>query len=154
VKGGVVEVKELLRGGAVTIHLEESLRSAASLLVSEGIGALLVTNKNKLVGVLSERDVLAALDDEEFDDATIWDYAALDPFTVMPETSVGEAARVMVDKGIRHLPIVGEDGHLHGVVSMRDLLFAALNEASAEARRDWWDYLLQGFGDGTDADAG
>lgn len=139
-----MEVRKLIRRPPATIRPTTTLREAARTLVEENVGALLVVQGGYLVGIITERDIVSSVADDESGrelDEAVDGFMAEEPYHVSSTTSVGEAARVMTEKGIRHLPIV--DGNdLHGIISMRDLLFAALEETAAEARADWTDYLV------------
>lgn len=136
-----MEVRGLVRRSPVVIGPVATLEQAARTMNEAGVGALLVTERGALVGILSERDLVAAVADGADLRATVWDHMVPDPFTVRPDTHVGEAARIMADKEVRHLPVVDGDGTLVGLVSLRDLLFAALEETAGEARSDWVEYL-------------
>lgn len=139
-----MQVRSLMRRLPVTVSPDESLQGAASILVDEGIGALLVTRRGRLVGILSERDLIEAVAEGEVDGRQVWDHMVAEPVTIGEDTTVGEAAETMMRNQFRHLPVVDSSGGLRGIVSVRDLLFAALSETAAEAREDWWHYLLSG----------
>lgn len=139
-----MQVRSLMRRVPVTVSPDESLQGAASILSDEGIGALLVTKRGRLVGILSERDLVEAVAEGEVDGHQVWDHMVAEPVTIAEDTSVGEAAETMVRNQFRHLPVVDSGGGLRGIVTVRDLLFAALSETASEARQDWWDYLLSG----------
>ena len=140
-----MDVRRLLRRGPVTMDGEASMRAAAARMAEEGVGAMVVTRGRKIAGIVSERDFLAAVGEgADPDDTLLWDLMVPEPFSVDVKTNVGEAARIMVDKGIRHLPVFEAD-QLCGVISMRDLLFAALEETAKEARADWFRFLEPEF---------
>jgi CBS domain-containing protein len=84
-----------------------------------------------LIGILTERDVLKAVaSGSRLDDVRISEVMSKDVTTVGPGTSLREAAKIMADRWIRHLPVV-DGGRVVGVVSQRDLagiLAEALNE--------------------------
>jgi CBS domain-containing protein len=86
------------------------------------IGALPVYEQHRLVGIVTERDLVAALA-EGADPATtiLAEYMTEGPVTAAPNDDLAVAARRMAELGVRHLPVV--DGyHLVGMLSMRDLL--------------------------------
>lgn len=136
-----MEIRGLVRRAPLVVQPVATLAQAARAMDEAGVGALLVVERNALVGILSERDLVAAIADGADLRATVWDHMVPDPYTVRPEAHVGEAARLMAEKEIRHLPVVSDDGTLHGLVSIRDLLLAALEETAGQARADWVEYL-------------
>ncbi len=86
------------------------------------IGALPVYQQHRLVGIVTERDLVAALA-EGADPATtrVVDYMTDRPVTVAPDDDLAVAAHRMAELGVRHLPVV--DGHhLVGMLSIRDFL--------------------------------
>jgi CBS domain-containing protein len=101
----------------------------AESLTADEIGILVVIANGRLVGVVSERDVvqhLAAGADP--DHIVVEDIMTTELLQVTPETPIAEAARLMVDAGVRHLPVL--DGNaVAGIVSARDVL-ALLAQAS------------------------
>ncbi len=114
-------VRMIMRSPIATADAGNTLREAAEQLASDEIGALLVIGEGTL-GMLSERDVLSAVAaGGDLDDIQAGD--ALNPEVVWgdPQLPIREAGQLMLDSGIRHLPI--GDGRLAvGMVSMRDVL--------------------------------
>ena len=114
-------VRMIMRSPVATADTAVTLREAAEQLASDEIGALLVIGEGTL-GILSERDVIAAVaGGGDLDLIQAGD--ALNPEVVWgdPQLSVQRAGQLMLDSGIRHLPI--GDGRLAvGMISMRDVL--------------------------------
>lgn len=140
-------VRNLIRRPPAGINPNATLREAATEMNEEEVGCLAIwaeSRPRRAVGLVTERDILAALADSvNPDEAMVWDHMTDAPTVVAPTTSVGEAARTMVEGGFRHLP-VEVDGETIAIVSFRDLLFAALEESAAQARIDWYEYLSKG----------
>jgi CBS domain-containing protein len=126
-----MRVSERCRHVLVTTVPEETLLGAATRMNWYRVGALPVYRRHRLVGIVTERDVVAALADGA-DPATtkVADYMTGKPVTVRPDEDVEVAARRMAELGVRHLPVV--DGRrLVGVLSIRDLLAPAATPAAA-----------------------
>lgn len=115
-------VERLLTGPPVAVHAEDTLLSVAELFVEDSIGAVVVRGPDGPVGIVSERDVVAAVVDGldlEADRAS--DVMAVDIVTIDADRPISAAADAMVSGAVRHLPVMA-DGVLVGVVSIRDVL--------------------------------
>lgn len=117
-------VGSLLSPAVATVEPTATLREAAQEMAADRLGLLVVTNANGMIGVISERDVVAALaDGADLDVERVRDHASDRVVTVDADLSVAEAARLMADAEIRHLAVMRDDD-VAGVVSVRDLLVA------------------------------
>jgi signal-transduction protein with cAMP-binding, CBS, and nucleotidyltransferase domain len=123
-----VQVRDVMTQAAVTESRHDSLRSAAERMWREQTGSLLITEDGRLLGIITERDLLRAVAlGADPDETSIDETMTADLFTVEPDMQLQDAARQMAARWIRHLPVV-EAGQLLGVVSMRDVtgVFAAM----------------------------
>ena len=100
---------------------DTSVAEAAAGMVKAKVGSAVVMQGRFLAGILTERDVMrAAASGESLVTALVTDWMTPDPQSASPDTSVDEAAGIMLRNGFRHLPVV--DGRtVCGVVSLRDL---------------------------------
>ena len=115
-------VGSVMTSGPVTVGPGESLPSVVRGLVADEVGALLVATPRGPVGLLSERDVLAALASrQEYADVQAGEAMTTDLVTVGVDAPVLDAARAMVEAGVRHLPVLDGD-RVVGIVSVRDVL--------------------------------
>ncbi|WP_323796708.1 CBS domain-containing protein [Nisaea sp.] len=112
---------------------KETVLTAAKLMTSRKIGALLILDGEKLVGILSERDIAGRLVAEEKSPGGTLIEAIMTPKpeTIGPKASVMDALQRMQEGGFRHLP-VEEGGKIIGMVSIRDI-YAAVREDLEEA---------------------
>jgi CBS domain-containing protein len=126
-----MRVSEIMTNAAVTDQPDDTLGEAAAKMWKQQTGSLLVMEGEDLVGILTERDVLKAVaTGANTKDTRVSEAMTKDPVTVGPQTSLREAAKIMADRWIRHLPVM-DGGKLVGVISQRDLagvLAGALNE--------------------------
>ncbi|MEE8602658.1 CBS domain-containing protein [Euzebya tangerina] len=107
----------------VTLDKEESLDTAAKTLRDRGIGLLLVTDGDELVGVLSERDIVTAFaDDDRLSHTALADRAKGDILTIESTAPIQDGIKKMVAGGTRHLVVVDSTGRPVGVLSARDVL--------------------------------
>jgi CBS domain-containing protein len=87
-------------------------------------GCALVIEAGRLVGIFTERDVLMRVVGRpiDFERTAIMDYMTRDPVTLPSDSSVAFALNRMLIEGFRHIPLVDQQGHPTGVVSMRLLI--------------------------------
>jgi CBS domain-containing protein len=125
-----VRISDVMTEAALTDRPDDSVVSAARKMREQQTGSLLVTDGEQLLGIVTERDVLRAVAEDVPLDTPISEVMSKDLVTAEPGMSLREAARIMTEKWIRHLPVL-EGGRLVGIVSQRDLagvLAGALNE--------------------------
>ncbi len=115
-------IGDVMRTRVVAVNGEVSARLAVLRMLEEGVGAVAVCEEGKLVGIFTERDVLGlAGDGTDLDAVRVGDVMTPRPFTVDAGVAVLDAAKLMGEKKIRHLPVV-EGEHLLGMVGIRDVL--------------------------------
>ena len=133
-----MKVTEILhRKGAdvITIWPGASLQSAVERMASRNIGALVVVDdEGKIVGMVSERDVVLALaaSAEKAPAQSVTDVMSRRLLTCGPDDSLAELMAVMTEHRVRHLPVV-DLGQLLGLVSIGDLVKARLGELEFES---------------------
>ena len=114
-------VRNLMRPLSVTAAPEELLAHVADRMRAAGAGAAAVIAGSELVGVLTERDLVRAMTAGPGHEPLVVEYMTPEPCTVGPDLDAREAAGIMAERGIRHLPVV-EGGLAIGFISARDLL--------------------------------
>lgn len=109
-----------------------AVSEAVELMAEKRIGALLVLSADELVGVVTMRDCVrkVIVAGRGMDEALVGECMSSPVVFVGPEHTVGDCLRIMTEKGIAHLPVVG-DGTLAGVVSRGDLLRSLVKTQSA-----------------------
>jgi CBS domain-containing protein len=119
-----MDVRSLLRGGAVYVRSRASLREAVRIMAERNIGLLpIVDDEGRPLAVISERDVIRALAaGASLDDLALAAARRGPLITVTPDVDVHEALVKMRRGGVRHLLVVDEEGRLVGVVSIRDFM--------------------------------
>jgi CBS domain-containing protein len=119
-----------------TVGLNETLGAAAALLHVRRIGAMvIVDDRQGVVGILSERDIVREVAERGASalERPVESVMSREVITASPNDHVDELMARMTDRRIRHLPVVSE-GRLVGIVSIGDLVKAKIAETEAEAR--------------------
>jgi len=108
----------------VSVAPEETVQVAIARMLEENVGSVVVSEEGRLVGIFTERDLLRlAGDGRDFVELRVGEVMTRRPVTVPQDTDVLEAARIMSERQIRHLPILDGE-HLLGVVGIREVLRA------------------------------
>lgn len=115
---------------------ETLVSKAAKLMAAKNVGALMVVEGGRLVGIFTERDVVFRVVARGLDARTtaVSEVMSPAPHTVHPDKPFGYALLVMHENGFRHLPVV-ENGKPIGIVSARSAMDPDLEEFSFEAQR-------------------
>jgi CBS domain-containing protein len=116
-------VKDIMTKGAklVTIGPKEKVGDAMALMVAKKVSGLPVVDAGKVVGVITEADVLTAAKSK-----TVKSVMAAEPITVCPMATIKDAAACLVEKKIKRAIVLDKDGGLAGVVSRTDVIKALL----------------------------
>lgn len=120
----------------LTAPPEADVRATARRMAECGVGAVMVVEDRRLVGIFTERDALYRVIAAGRDTAstTLGEVMTRAPRTVAPEETFGYALLLMHEHGFRHVPVV-EDGVPVGMISARDALDPDLEEFESEVQR-------------------
>ena len=113
----------------VSIDPDSSVYEALKLLADKNIGALLVFESGKLIGVFSERDYARklALKGKFSRNTAVREVMTENVITVSPDCNIEQCMETMTNKRIRHLPVVKED-HVTGIISIGDIVKAIISD--------------------------
>ena len=129
----MLTVRQLLQqkqpAGFVSVPLEATVFQTLQIMGEHNIGAVLVMNGESLCGIFSERDYArrVVLQGKTSASTLVGEIMTNKVCYVGPEHTVDQCMALMSDKNIRHLPVL-EHGAVMGVVSMRDVVRATLDE--------------------------
>ncbi len=131
-----MKIQEILHSkgyDVVTIAEHRTVVEAVKILVQHDIGGVVVVDHDRLVGILTERDVLrlAATTEGKLGSMTVGSVMTRDVVTATLEDELPGAMGIMTDRKIRHLPVL-EGDRLAGIVSIGDLLSACRTVAEQE----------------------
>jgi CBS domain-containing protein len=115
--------------GLLTVEPGLPLKEVAERMVARDVGAVLVLEGERLVGILTERDVLRAVAGGIRDDTVVADWMTRDPETMEPDEPIRQAAVLMIHGGFRHMPIT-EGERVVGMLSIRDLMRVVLEDST------------------------
>jgi CBS domain-containing protein len=122
-------VRAIMTSPPATVDVAVSMREAAEQLATEEIGALLVIGDGAL-GVLSERDLVALVaSGADLTKLQAGDVLNSDLVWVAPDVTIRDAGVLMLEAGVRHLP-VGDGQNAIGIVSIRDVLAVLVGPAA------------------------
>ena len=118
-----MKVKDLPHGRLLSITPDLSLAEVAKRMGKEDSDSLAIMAEKRLVGIITERDLVRAIaDGVDPDQARADMFMSADPATVTADEDVSVVAVKMMALGIRHLPVVDEKGVPIGLISARDLV--------------------------------
>ena len=127
----VMERKKILTAPPAT-----TVSQAAKLMAKKNVGAVMVVEEERLIGIFTERDAVFRVMAQGLDAKTtiLADVMTRAPKTVDPDKSFGFALLMMHENGFRHVPVI-EDGKPIGIVSARNALDPDMEEFVSEAQR-------------------
>jgi CBS domain-containing protein len=126
-------LSDIVKPNFITVAPEDTLGEVAERMTRQNTGAVIVKDFGRLIGILTERDMLRAMAARvHTSDARVRQWMTADPVTAEPGMDLEEAAQVMLDNGFRHLPVV-EGQNVLGVVSLRRVLGGRRQPASESA---------------------
>ena len=113
---------DILKPDFITVAPEDTLGEVAEKMMGRNVGAVIVKDFGRMIGILTERDMLRAMAARmHTSEARVRQWMTSDPITASPDMALDDAAKVMLDNGFRHLPVMEGDTVL-GVVSLRRVL--------------------------------
>ena len=113
---------EIVGSNFIEVAPEDTLGEVAERMRGQNVGAVVVKDYGRLIGILTERDMLRAMAARvHTSEARVRQWMTENPITASPEMTAAEAADVMLAHGFRHLPVVDGSSVL-GVVSLRRAL--------------------------------
>ena len=116
-------VREAMTSNPCSIDAGKSVAYAAKMMRDEDVGIAPIVEGDRLVGVLTDRDVAVRVVAEGLDPerVKVFEVASRDVVTLDPDQDLDEALRLMARHQVRRLPVVEEDGRLVGVVAQADV---------------------------------
>lgn len=127
-------VSDVMHGEVVVADITVPLSEAIATMIDEEVGSLVITEWGQVIGILTERDVLIAVNEGVGLSVTpVSEVMSPGPFCAGPDDSLAQTVERMVQYGVQHMPVVVR-GRPVGMLSARDLMpdfvaFASTNSA-------------------------
>jgi len=143
-----MRISEIMTRDPELIDPNSSIRDAARRMKNEDIGALPIGENDRLIGMVTDRDIAirAVAEDRDPSSTTVRDVMSEKIYYCFEDDDIEDAARCMAQNQVRRLPILNRDKRLTGIVSLADIAqtgeecektaLEGVSEPSAEARRE------------------
>lgn len=134
-----MQIKDVMTSSVKTVSANETTQTAATLMSTENIGSIPVVENDKLVGILTDRDIVTRLVSQQRDPGTTPVSAVMsgEPKYCFEDDDCGDVARNMAEQRVLRLPVVNREKQLVGLVSAGDLTNkAGHNEANEVQNKD------------------
>jgi CBS domain-containing protein len=121
---------DIMRPELIEVAPEDTLGEVADRMTEVNVGAVVVNDFGRLIGILTERDMLKAMAARvHTSEARVRQWMTAEPITADGDMDVDDAAKIMLEHGFRHLPVIGDTGQVIGLVSLRRVVAAAKTPA-------------------------
>ena len=116
-------IRDAMTSNPRSVEMSTPVVDAARLMKTEDVGSLPVLEGDRLVGMVTDRDIVIRVVAEGHNvaSATVGEIASRDLVTVDPQQGLDEALRLMAQHQVRRLPVVEEDGRLVGILAQADV---------------------------------
>jgi CBS domain-containing protein len=116
-------IRDAMTSNPSNVEMSSSVVEAAKLMKSDDVGSIPVTEGDRLVGIVTDRDIAIRVvaEGKDVQSVTVGEIASKDLVTVDPQQDLDEALRLMAQHQVRRLPVVEEDGRLVGILAQADI---------------------------------
>jgi CBS domain-containing protein len=127
-------IRELMTQNPRTVSPDSTIVDAAKIMRDEDTGVVPIVEGDRLVGVLTDRDIAIRVvaEGKDVQGTRVTEIASQDLVTIDPQQDLDEALRLMAQHQVRRLPVVEEDGRLVGIVAQADVARHASAERTGE----------------------
>jgi CBS domain-containing protein len=126
--------REIMTSNVTTASREMTLQAVAVLMRDGDCGVMPIVEDNKLVGIVTDRDIVVrAIAEGKNAETPIGEAMTTEIFSVKPDDFVFEAIRLMGDRQVRRIPVINETGELAGIIAMADVALEMEDEREIAA---------------------
>ena len=138
----------IARTPLVTVNRLTTVMEAVRTMDRESIGAVAVVDGNVLAGIFSERDLMLRVVLEKIDPerTQVQDVMTSPVATIPRDSTADDALKLMLERHIRHLPIIDRDGKLAGMISIRNILHDKVEDLTVQLDSLEAYFTADGFG--------
>ncbi len=124
-----IPVREIMTREVCTAKKDDSVLTLARKMIEYGVGSAVIIENGKPIGIVTEKDLISKIvaRDKVPSRVKVEEIMTSPIITIRPNTSLREAADIMIKKGIRRLPIVNDSGDLVGIITDNDILSVSLD---------------------------
>jgi CBS domain-containing protein len=129
----MAQIRDVMTTNPATVERSTSVLEAAKVMAGEDVGPLPVTDGGRLVGIVTDRDIVTRVlaDERDPQSTTVGDICSSDLVTVTPEDDLDQALRKMASAQVRRLPVV-EGDRIIGIVAQADVARQAPEQQTGE----------------------
>lgn len=121
--------REIMTRNVTTATREMTVREVSRLMRDGDMGSIPVVENQKLVGIITDRDIVVRVVAEDKSmDTKVGDVMTTEVFSVRADDFVFQATRLMGDKQVRRIPVINEAGELVGIIAMADVALETEDE--------------------------
>ena len=116
-------IRDAMTSNPSNVEMSSPIIEAARLMKTEDVGSIPVTEGDRLVGIVTDRDIAIRVvaEGKDVQKVTVGEIASKELVTVDPQQNLDEALRLMAQHQVRRLPVVEEDGRLVGILAQADV---------------------------------
>jgi CBS domain-containing protein len=115
-----MKIKEIM-SKAVVVDKDISVKEAAKIMSEKDIGSLIAIKGDKIMGIITEKDVMKSTA-RSANDRKISSVMSAEVYTISEDANIEEAAELMSERKVKHLPVLDEDEKLIGIITSTDLI--------------------------------
>ena len=128
-----MQAQDIMSKNPRTVTPEATVRDAARLMQEEDVGMVPVVESDRLVGLITDRDIAIRVVAEGKTEARVREVMSENPKSCRPNDDVNEVLELMSREKVRRVPITDERGALLGIIAQADVVREAPNDKRAEA---------------------
>jgi len=117
-----LKAKDVMHPGVFSIEPDDNLLKAAEIMVKNNVGSIIVVQKGKVIGILTERDIVRLIANGVDFREPVYKYMTKLVSVAFPDDDLELVMQKMIVGHFRHLPVVDEDEKPLGMISIRDIL--------------------------------
>jgi CBS domain-containing protein len=119
--GPMATLRDVMTTNVLSVAPEDTIGEAAQKMTEEGVGAVVVSDFGRMIGIFTERDLMRAVAGRvHSSEARVREWMTPDPITLTEDASLEDAGQTMIERGFRHIPVVAGERAV-GIVSIRDV---------------------------------